>query len=346
MSLHGPAYQVVVQPLGRSPSLRNGLRKPLYRTQSEIDEKGTVSFPKSCHHNKHDRIVESCKDSVYPSRTGDTTADFSPGLTLRDPAEKNVRSMDLLITELRKPQPDFDAVEHMLMFSCERQVYQLREELRCTERTDCAMNHLHKAAQAGSLITVTTILDARCSVNVESSLGRSALHYACDNDHQDIVKALLCRQANVNQKTPFGMTPLHIACYANAMGSVLLLLSQRKQLVEIEHEDERRRTPLMFARNELVRWMIRDYRESLGSRYSELVLLCRDNKRPTLTKREEREFGSDLVALAWSIIHESHFRPLPFQVHRKGLSRSLPMTIQLNCIFPFLGISLVSKKVK
>merc|ERR1719311_1890560 len=150
------------------------------------------------------------------------------------------------------------------------------------------MNLLHKASQAGSLITVITILDSRSSVDVESSLGRSALHYACDNNHTDVVKALICHQGNVNQKTPFGMTPLHIACYSNAVGSVLVLLSQRKQFVEIDHEDERRRTPLMLARNELIRWMVRDYRESLGSRSSELVRLCRDGRKPKLTKREEQ----------------------------------------------------------
>merc|ERR1719335_1231006 len=99
---------------------------------------------------------------------------------------------DTLILELRKLRPDFGAIESIVMFASDQELSLMREVMKCTEDMSNGMNLLHKASQAGSVITVTTILDAKSSVNVESSLGRTALHYACDNDHVDVVKALLC----------------------------------------------------------------------------------------------------------------------------------------------------------
>eukprot|EP00746_Dinoflagellata_sp_MGD_P019406 gnl/MRDRNA2_/MRDRNA2_145100_c0_seq1.p1 gnl/MRDRNA2_/MRDRNA2_145100_c0~~gnl/MRDRNA2_/MRDRNA2_145100_c0_seq1.p1 ORF type:complete len:349 (+),score=62.75 gnl/MRDRNA2_/MRDRNA2_145100_c0_seq1:131-1177(+) len=346
MSLHGQVGGVVVHPLGRSGSRQNtSMQKPLYRLQSCGAKEARRSQEK-------DReiaaapIIQNAHGSQQ-KRAGQVAATACPEELPGVPARKATQSVTghgFLITELQRLQPDFDAIEQALIFASKFEISQLAGVLRCTEEMKSGMNLLHKASQAGSLMTVTTILDLKACVNVESSLGRSALHYACDNGHTDVVKALICHQCNVNQKTPFGMTPLHIACYSNAVASVLVLLSQRKQFVEIDHEDERRRTPLMLARNELVRWMIRDYKDSLGGRYSELFLLCRDGRKPALTKREEHEFGRQLAALAWSIIHEPQSKLLPLQVNPKGLSKSLPIPIQLNCICPFLGISSTSSE--
>lgn len=335
MSVHGPASGVLVRPLGRSSSHHDPMRKPLHRLQSQG---ATKEIPSQ----------ETAGQIVDATTTAETKGIKGEGIALRQTLDgrQMVDKHQLFLTELHKLQPNFTELEHALMFATKSDISQLTGLLRCTMDATSGMNLLHKASQAGSLITVITILDSRSSVDVESSLGRSALHYACDNDHKDVVKALICRQANVNQKTPFGMTPLHIACYSNAVGSVLVLLSQRKQFVEIDHEDERRRTPLMLARNEVVRWMVRDYRESLGSRSSELVRLCRDGRKPKLTKREERDFGKQLVDLAWKVIHEPQSKLLPQLTNGHSClsnsANSLPVAIQLNCICPFLGIQSTS----
>jgi hypothetical protein len=298
---------------------------------------------------KNVEVLKAMKDSRSPSRKSldiDVAVPIGRKENVTQSSQKAGKSASFLARELQRSQPDFGIIEQSLMFATTSEISECAEELCCSHDMESGLNLLHKASQAGSLITVVTILNVRGNVNAESSLGRSALHYACDNDHGDVVKALLCRKANVNQKTPFGMTPLHIACYSSAACSVLVLLGQRKQLVEIDHEDDRRRTPLMVARNELIRWMIRDYRESLGSKCSELFLLCRDGKRPFLTKREELDFGGCLVALAWRVIHQPQSKLLPLQVNARCLSKTLPIPIQLNCICPFLGISTTFPEAK
>jgi ankyrin repeat protein len=71
---------------------------------------------------------------------------------------------------------------------------------------------LWEAARKGDAAGVTAALDAGVDVNTPFRYGATALSYACDRGHLDVVRILLARGANPNVKDTFyGATPLNWA---------------------------------------------------------------------------------------------------------------------------------------
>jgi hypothetical protein len=71
---------------------------------------------------------------------------------------------------------------------------------------------LQDAARKGDAPAVTRLLDEGVDVNTKYRYNATALFFACDAGHLDVVKVLLARGADVNVKDTFyGLTPLMVA---------------------------------------------------------------------------------------------------------------------------------------
>ena len=69
---------------------------------------------------------------------------------------------------------------------------------------------------------------------VRASLGRTALHMACEAGSDGVVGYLIQEQADVNAITLSGMTPLHFACREAKEMCVRALLHQNLELVDLD----------------------------------------------------------------------------------------------------------------
>ena len=71
---------------------------------------------------------------------------------------------------------------------------------------------LQDAARKGDAATVTKLLDEGVDVNTKFRYNATALFYACDHGHVDVVKVLLDKGADLTVKDTFyGFTPLMLA---------------------------------------------------------------------------------------------------------------------------------------
>jgi Ankyrin repeats (3 copies) len=65
-----------------------------------------------------------------------------------------------------------------------------------------------------------------CDVNASDSYGRTALHYAAEQGHADLIEILLMTGSFVNSMDFEGMTPLYLASARGHMDAVTLLVRQ------------------------------------------------------------------------------------------------------------------------
>ncbi|MBM4027762.1 MAG: ankyrin repeat domain-containing protein [Planctomycetes bacterium] len=72
-------------------------------------------------------------------------------------------------------------------------------------------DYLQKAARAGNLEGVRSLIKGGADVNSRTWEGVTALHEAARGAHQEIVELLIIKGADVNAKTKSGHTPLHDA---------------------------------------------------------------------------------------------------------------------------------------
>lgn len=73
-------------------------------------------------------------------------------------------------------------------------------------------DELRRAASAGDLAKVKALLDAGADVNAGNRYGATALAFACDKGHTEVVKLLLEKGANPNSKDTFyNSTPINWA---------------------------------------------------------------------------------------------------------------------------------------
>jgi len=73
-------------------------------------------------------------------------------------------------------------------------------------------DQLQEAARKGDAVTVKKLLDEGVDVNTKFRYGATALFYACDHGHVDVVKVLLDKGADLTIKDSFyGFTPLMLA---------------------------------------------------------------------------------------------------------------------------------------
>lgn len=73
-------------------------------------------------------------------------------------------------------------------------------------------DHLQDAARKGDAATVKKLLDDGVDVNTKFRYGTTALFFACDHGHVDVVRVLLDKGADLTLKDSFyGFTPLMLA---------------------------------------------------------------------------------------------------------------------------------------
>ncbi|GAB4820448.1 hypothetical protein N2152v2_007494 [Parachlorella kessleri] len=92
---------------------------------------------------------------------------------------------------------------------------------------DAAASPLHAAASAGKAAEVQRLLAesvAGDAVNERDSEGCSALHWAADKGHTEVLLALVQYGADVNAQDHDGLTPLHYAALSEQRSAAELLL--------------------------------------------------------------------------------------------------------------------------
>ncbi|KAH8414584.1 hypothetical protein KR215_009362 [Drosophila sulfurigaster] len=99
-----------------------------------------------------------------------------------------------------------------------------------------------KGKRAGPLASLR-----RTGVNVQDSGGYSALHHACLNGHEDIVRLLLAHEASTNLPDSRGSSPLHLAAWAGETDIVRLLLTQPYRPANANLQTIEQETPLHCA---------------------------------------------------------------------------------------------------
>jgi len=83
---------------------------------------------------------------------------------------------------------------------------------------------LIEAVKAADEAAVRTLLTGRVDVNTPGADGTTALHWAVDGDHPELVELLLRAGASVKAANRYGVTPLWLACTNGSAATVVLLL--------------------------------------------------------------------------------------------------------------------------
>mmetsp|Transcript_541 Transcript_541/g.1260 ORF Transcript_541/g.1260 Transcript_541/m.1260 type:complete len:195 (-) Transcript_541:44-628(-) len=94
------------------------------------------------------------------------------------------------------------------------------------------MNNIRQAAKNANLREIKEFLAQGVDIN-EQKFGKAALHHACEEGHEEIVKFLLENGANVNLQSEKGLwryTSLHLACKAGHEAIVDLLIQHGADL--------------------------------------------------------------------------------------------------------------------
>jgi ankyrin repeat protein len=102
-----------------------------------------------------------------------------------------------------------------------------------------------RAAQAGSVVEVETLLDQRADINARHvRSGRTALAVASHCGNDEVVRLLLQYGARVNDRDATMMTPMHLAALRGHCGVVEILLQEH---ADIDAQGPNEETPLRIA---------------------------------------------------------------------------------------------------
>ena len=105
---------------------------------------------------------------------------------------------------------------------------------------------LHKAAMAGNLALVKTLIKVGAKVDLKDRDGSTALIHAIANEHADIAQELVAAKADVNTKNSAGLMPLHLAaCKKHNLELVKVLVAKGAKLNE--HDFVQGWAPLHYA---------------------------------------------------------------------------------------------------
>eukprot|EP00928_Gymnodinium_smaydae_P052797 TRINITY_DN36959_c0_g1_i1.p1 TRINITY_DN36959_c0_g1~~TRINITY_DN36959_c0_g1_i1.p1 ORF type:complete len:350 (+),score=51.94 TRINITY_DN36959_c0_g1_i1:102-1151(+) len=280
-------------------------------------------------HCRPDDDLRDCTStpSVATRHARAATPEVVLGLSVAPRAPCQCEKCSRMMCEIRKSNPCFEVIEDVFHSNCCKLWLNYDAEL--------PLRLHHKAAQAGALDVVMRCLLAGVPVDDASSIGRTALHYACSNNHVAVVDCLLKFRADVNRITLGGMTPLHVACQSRAEDCVLALLSQKDQFVMVELEDDHRKTPMMLARrSEFATFLISEYKDSMGklNMLSANAKFYGPNVQVTLQER--------LRSKALRIMRESKWRRRWFlDVIYWKLRPMLPRNVWQHVVISFLGLS-------
>lgn len=80
--------------------------------------------------------------------------------------------------------------------------------------------------------------------------GQTALAYACENSHEDIVMLLFAMShatIDVNTKDRDGYTPLMWTCFEGHLGIFRTLLSKARDTIDLHARDEKETTAFMYS---------------------------------------------------------------------------------------------------
>ncbi|KAF3929044.1 Ankyrin-3 [Dactylellina cionopaga] len=98
---------------------------------------------------------------------------------------------------------------------------------------------LYIAASKGYRRAVATLLDWRADIDaLNTASNRRALHAACENGHEDVVRILLQRGASVNVADEDGKTPLHLAAADGGEGITRMLIQSGADLNAVDDEGD------------------------------------------------------------------------------------------------------------
>ncbi|XP_028162782.1 ankyrin-1-like [Ostrinia furnacalis] len=103
---------------------------------------------------------------------------------------------------------------------------------------------LHYAVERGHLDIVELLLKSGCKVDLTASEGLTALHIAAMENETNIAKMLLSAGSQVNNKTHEKITALHFAASRGYLDMVKVLVAEG---ANIESRDTNERTPLYVA---------------------------------------------------------------------------------------------------
>ncbi|KAF3196275.1 hypothetical protein TWF106_005153 [Orbilia oligospora] len=98
---------------------------------------------------------------------------------------------------------------------------------------------LYIASSKGFRAAAVTFLDWRANIDaLNTASNRRALHAACENGHEDVVRILLQRGASVNVRDEDGKTPLHLAAADGGEGITRMLIQSGADLNAIDDEGD------------------------------------------------------------------------------------------------------------
>eukprot|EP00927_Polykrikos_kofoidii_P026748 TRINITY_DN2376_c0_g1_i2.p1 TRINITY_DN2376_c0_g1~~TRINITY_DN2376_c0_g1_i2.p1 ORF type:complete len:421 (-),score=117.03 TRINITY_DN2376_c0_g1_i2:175-1437(-) len=131
---------------------------------------------------------------------------------------------------------------------------------------------MHMAAYSGEVEIIRWCVRMKGDLDARSGVGRTPLHYACGCGQTRSVRCLLEEEADANVRTLSHLTPLHLCCQENNYECVLLLLHETQQVVDIDAEDTRRRTPESLTTSKMIKRAIRKYRQSFDDKVHAALL--------------------------------------------------------------------------
>lgn len=103
---------------------------------------------------------------------------------------------------------------------------------------------LQRAAASGSLKEVERLILTGAKPDVQTRRGRSALHYASENGHEEIVTLLITSGAQVDLRNKWGRTALHYVASKHRVNCLKILI---KNGADPSKQDVDRQTPLYHA---------------------------------------------------------------------------------------------------
>lgn len=114
------------------------------------------------------------------------------------------------------------------------------------------------AAESGDVVELARQLDNGTAVNTRAPDGRTALHVALGEGHEDAANMLLARGADPSLVDHTGFTALHWAVYSNR--AALLELASRGGTGTVDRPDVKGRTPFSLSAREnaivAMRWLL------------------------------------------------------------------------------------------
>lgn len=137
--------------------------------------------------------------------------------------------------------------------------------------SETKLSTLHRCAYAGEPRILKWCLAREVEVDAKTTLGRTALHFACDANSTECVRLLVEAQADPNATTLSGSTPLHLCCQTKSYDAMMQLFGAN-QIILLDAEDSRRKTPEMLTSDAEMLEGVQSYRANMDTLRSALLV--------------------------------------------------------------------------